>query len=279
MTNSVRIEREGHVAVIVIDNPPVNASSHHVRQGLLAAVREVEGDRDIAAAVVIGAGKTFVAGADIREFDAPIAEPQMPAVIAAIVDSPKPFVAALHGSALGGGFELALACDARIAAPGTRVGLPETALGMIPGAGGTQHLPRIVGLVAAIDMICSARRIPADEALRMGLIDRIAEGDLRAAAIAHALSLGGRKRRLRDLSVPTASASEIEAAAQEALAKGGGARQVAAAIEAVKSAATTPYAEAMAREREVFQALRNSEEAAALRRKFFAERAAAKKKP
>jgi 3-hydroxyacyl-CoA dehydrogenase len=270
----VRVEREGNVAVIVIDNPPVNAGSHAVRQGLLAAVREVDADEDIAGAVLIGAGGTFVAGADIREFGKPLAEPQMPAVIAAIMDSSKPFVAALHGSALGGGFELALACDARIAAPGARVGLPEVTLGMIPGAGGTQHVPPIVGVAAAIDIVCSGRHIKADEAQRLGLVDRIAQGDLRKEAIA--MAPGTAKRRLRDATVPAEDSAKVEEAAQAALKAGRKRPQVVAGIEAVKMAAAMPYAEALAREREVFQKLRASPESAALRHLFFAEREAAK---
>jgi 3-hydroxyacyl-CoA dehydrogenase len=270
----VRVEREGGVAVIVIENPPVNASSHAVRQGLLAAVREVDAESAIAAAVLIGAGRTFVAGADIREFAQPLAEPQMPAVIAAIMDSPKPFVAALHGTALGGGFELALACDARIAAPGTRVGLPEVTLGMIPGAGGTQHVPRIVGVAAAIDIVCSGRHVGADEAQRLGLVDRIAQGGLREEAVA--MAPGTAKRRLREAQVPAEDPARVEEAAQAALKAGRKRPQVAAGIEAVRMAATRPYGEALAHEREIFQKLRASPESAALRHLFFAEREAAR---
>ena len=271
---SVRVERDGDVAVIVIDNPPVNASSHAVRQGLVAAIREVDGDNGVAGAVIIGAGATFVAGADIREFGRPLAEPQMPAVVAAVMDSPKPFVAALHGSALGGGFELALACDARIAAPGTRVGLPEVTLGMIPGAGGTQHVPRIVGIATAIGIVCSGRHIEAGEAQRLGLVDRIAQGDLRKEAVA--MVPGTAKRRLREAKVPPEDAARVEEAAQAALKAGRKRPQVVAGIEAVKMSATKPYAEALAHEREVFQELRASPEAAALRHLFFAEREAVK---
>ena len=274
MTNAVSLERDGAVAVIIIDNPPVNATSVGVRAGLLAAVRAVDADAGIKAAVLIGAGKTFVAGADIREFDAPLADPQMPEVIAAIMDSPKAFVAALHGAALGGGFELALACDSRICATGTRVGLPEVGLGMIPGAGGTQHLPRLVGIAAAIEIVASARHMRADEARKLGLIDRLATGDLRSEAINYAPSV--RKRRVRDLPLPPADAAQVDAAEKAALEAGKHRPQVAAAIAAVRSAATLPYGQALAREREVFQQLRASPEAAALRYVFFAEREAAK---
>jgi 3-hydroxyacyl-CoA dehydrogenase len=198
----------------------------------------------------------------------------MPAVVAAVMDSPKPFVAALHGSALGGGFELALACDARIAAPGTRVGLPEVTLGMIPGAGGTQHVPRIVGIATAIGIVCSGRHIEAGEAQRLGLVDRIAQGDLRKEAVA--MVPGTAKRRLREAKVPAEDAARVEEAAQAALKAGRKRPQVVAGIEAVKMSATKPYAEALAHEREVFQELRASPEAAALRHLFFAEREAVK---
>lgn len=257
------------VSVITIDNAPVNATSHRVRVQLMDAIRTVNEDDGVSAAVLVGAGKTFVAGADIREFGAPLAEPQMPQVIAAIIDSPKPFVAALHGHALGGGFELALACDARIAAAGTRVGLPEVTLGMIPGAGGTQHVPRLVGISRAIDLVCTGRRIDAEEALRLGLIDAIADGDLREAALAHAASLTG-KRRLRELAVPPEDETTIEAACQKVLETQGDSIQVREGIAAVRASATLPYAEALAGEREVFQRLRASDAAAALRAKFFA---------
>ena len=274
MNAAVRIERESGVAVIVIDSPPVNATSHTVRQGLLEAVTGVDGDARVRAAVLVGAGRTFVAGADIREFDRPLAEPQMPQVIAAIVGAAKPFVAALHGAALGGGFELALACDARLAAPGTKVGLPEVTLGMIPGAGGTQHLPRLVGVARAIEIVTSGRRIDAAEALALGLVDRVVADDLRSAAVSHALALQGRKRRLRELPLPEEDAAAVEAATQAARERPGpGVRE---AIEAVMRAATMPYAEALASEREVFQRLRESPEAAELRRRFFAERSARK---
>ena len=172
MTQRVHLERErsddGDVAVVVIDNPPINAGSAEVRRGLLDAIEAVQRDDSIVAAVLIGAGKTFIAGSDIREFGQPLAEPQLPAVIAAIEACAKPFVAALHGAALGGGFELALGCDARVAAPGTVVGLPEVTLGIIPGAGGTQRLPRIVGVPRAIQMVCSGERVRAPRRWPLG---------------------------------------------------------------------------------------------------------------
>ena len=220
MTSPVQLQRDGDIAVIVIDNPPVNAGSAAVRQGLLNAVHTLRDDPTLKGAVLIGAGSTFIAGSDIREFGQPLAEPQLPAVIAAIEDCCKPVVAALHGAALGGGFELALGCDARVAAPGTVVGLPEVTLGIIPGAGGTQRLPRLVGLPRAVQMICSGERVPAATALSQGIVDELAEGDLRAAAIAHARRLAGRKQRLRDRPVPVADAAELKQACEAALKAG-----------------------------------------------------------
>lgn len=271
-----RIERDGDVAVIVIDNPPINAASAAVRQALLAAIATVESDASVKAAVLIGTGKTFIAGSDLREFGQPLAEPQLPAVIQAIERCSKPVVAALHGAALGGGFELALGCDARVAAPGTIVGLPEVTLGIIPGAGGTQRLPRLVGIPRAIAMICSGERVGSAAALAAGLIDAELAGDLRAAAVAHARSLAGGKRRVRDLPVPEAAADAIGEAAAAALKAGKRRPQVQAAIDAVVATARLSIEDGLAAERAVFQRLRVSREAFALRHQFFAERESAK---
>ena len=272
----VRVDRDGSVAVIVIDNPPVNAGSFDVRLGLLEAIRTVAADNAIDAAVIIGAGSTFVAGSDIREFGKPLEEPQLPTVIAAIEACPKPVVAAIHGASLGGGFELALGCDARVCAPGAVVGLPEVTLGMIPGAGGTQRLPRLVGIAAAIEIVCSGRRVSAEEAVRLGMIDKLIEGDLRSGAVLYARAREGRKRRLSEASVPADTHDPVEKAATAALKAGRGRPHIAEAIEAVKSATRLPFVDALAREREVFQRLRSGNEAAALRHLFFAEREASK---
>ena len=272
----VTVEREGTVAVLTIDNPPVNAGSIEVRRALLKAVQDVGDDSATEAAVIIGAGRSFIAGSDIREFGKPLEDPQLPAVIAAIQQCSKPFVAALHGAALGGGFELALGCDARVASPDAVVGFPEVTLGMIPGAGGTQYAPRLTGIVAAIEMICSGRRLRADEARSRGLVDTIIDGDLRSGAIVYAQNLKGRKRPLGRERVPAEDPAAIETAAKATLRAGKNRPPVAAAIEAVMSAATLPFGEALARERSVFQTLRMGSEAAALRHLFFAERQAGK---
>jgi len=272
----VRLERDGDIAVIVIDNPPINAASAAVREGLMGAITAVKSDDSVRAAVLIGAGNTFIAGSDLREFGQPLAEPQLPAVIRAIEECGKPVVAALRGAALGGGFELALGCDARIAAPGTVVGLPEVTLGIIPGAGGTQRLPRIVGIARAIAMVCSGERVASVPALAAGLVDAEAQGDLRAAAVAHAHQLAGRKQRLRDRAVPAAGAEAIAEAAATALKAGKYRPQVQAAVDAIVATARVGFDDGLADERAVFQRLRISREAFALRHQFFAERDSAK---
>ncbi len=275
MSAFVRTEHDADVAVLVIDNPPINAVSIDVRRGLLDEIRRAAADPQIRAMVVMGAGTTFIAGADLREFDRPPADPQLPAVIAAIEASGKPVVAALHGAALGGGLELALGCDARIALAGTVLGLPEVTLGIIPGAGGTQRLPRLVGLPKAISLISAGERVSADAALALGLLDAVVRADLRGAAVAYARNMSG-KIRVRDLAVPGFDASAVAQASAGALRAGKHRPAINAAIEAVVSAATLPIDEALARDRRSFEALRGSVEARALRHQFFAEREAAK---
>ncbi|WP_066159168.1 3-hydroxyacyl-CoA dehydrogenase NAD-binding domain-containing protein [Hydrogenophaga pseudoflava] len=276
MTPRVHLERDGGIAVIVIHNPPINAGSAAVRQGLMTAIETLRSDDTLEGAVLIGAGNTFIAGSDLREFGQPLTEPQLPAVIAAIETCGKPVVAALHGAALGGGFELALGCDARVAAPGAVVGLPEVTLGIIPGAGGTQRLPRIVGIPHAIRMICSGERVPAAAALEAGLVDQIATEDLRATAVAHARQLRGEKRLVRERAVPSTQSAEVGVATTAALKAGKRRPAVLAAIDAITATAHVGFDDGLADERAVFQRLRVSREAFALRHQFFAERDSAK---
>ncbi len=276
LNDRVRIETQTSIAFVIIDNPPVNACSWETRCGLLAAIKQCEHDPAIAAIVVMGASRMFMAGADISEFDGPIRDPQMPAVIAAIEDCAKPVVAAMSGAALGAGFELALACDARIATEDAVLGLPEVLLGVIPGAGGTQRLPRLIGISRAINLIGRGSRVVARAALRDGMIDAIASEDLREQAAQLARSLKGEKRRLRDVLVPPETEAVIEAAGVKTLAQAQGDRAVAAAIASVRKAATLPFEQALAEERAAFQDLRQSREAVAKRYLFFAEREAAR---
>lgn len=260
------------VAHLVIDNPPVNALSHAVRRQLLDAIEFVARDETVKAAVLIGAGRNFVAGSDIREFDGPIAEPSLPVVIAALENCPKTIVAAIRGVALGGGFELALGCDVRIGDADAKIGLPEATLGMIPGAGGTVKLPRLIGTTASIDLICAGIRVPADQALRLGIFDALADADdLENAAGRLALSTG--KHRIRDLSAPPIDGS-FEARAKELVKKARGRAAIPAAIDAVRRAVELPFDVALSQERAVFQDMRVNDEAAALRHVFFAERRA-----
>jgi len=272
----VRIEREQDVGFVVIDNPPVNATSLEVRGGLLDAVNALAGDDGVAAIVLIGAGKTFIAGADIREFGKPMRDPQVPAVIAAIEQCGKPVVAAIAGAALGGGFEIALGCDGRIVTAEAMVGLPEVTLGIIPGAGGTQRLPRLTGLAKAIELIASGRRLKAAEAQQLGLVDDVVASDLRLAAAHRARALGRRKRRISELPVPAEPEEAVARATEDAMKGARGRAAVKEAIEAVRDSTRMPFAAAAEKERATFHRLRESEEAAALRYLFFAAREAAR---
>ncbi|HSN52205.1 MAG TPA: enoyl-CoA hydratase/isomerase family protein, partial [Woeseiaceae bacterium] len=183
MASPVSYERVDGIGVITIDNPPVNALSHAVRQGLHDAIQAAQQD-DSKAVLVICAGRTFIAGADITEFGKPPREPHLPDLCNTIEASLKPVVAAIHGTALGGGLEVAMSCHYRCALPGAKTGLPEVKLGLLPGAGGTQRLPRLVGATAALDMITGGNPVGAAEAASLGLIDMVVDGELRAAALA-----------------------------------------------------------------------------------------------
>ena len=198
--DTVTFTRQGNIGIVTVCNPPVNALSHRVRAGLMECVARGITDKDVAAMVIRCEGRTFMAGADIREFGAPRKEPLIWDVVQYIEDSPKPVVAAIHGTALGGGLEVALGCHFRLAAPGARVGLPEVRLGIIPAAGGTQRLPRLVGARKALDMIVSGSHVPAAEAFAAGLIDEIVDGDLEAGAIAYAGRVVAEKRSIRRVS-------------------------------------------------------------------------------
>lgn len=273
----VRLDRHADIGVIVIDHPPVNATSVAVRAGLVAALDALIADDRLVAGVLACDGPTFVAGADIREFGKPPVPPHLTEVIAAIEASPKPIVAAIHGTALGGGLELALGCHGRIATAEARLGLPEVTLGLIPGAGGTQRLPRLVGMLSALDLAATGKRITAADALAIGLIDAVAGPDLRGEAMARARALvGAGPRPLSAREVPPVDAAAFDAAAGRIVAKARGQRSPARAIEALRLAASLPFAEGMARERAIFVEERDGPQSKALRHAFFAEREAAK---
>lgn len=272
--NKLKITIHDGVLVMEIINPPVNALSQPVRAELLAAIKQLSETSGLLGGILLGAGSNFVAGADIKEFGKPPMEPLLPDVLAAIEACPKPVVAALHGAALGGGLELALACDARIALPDTVVGLPEVTLGIIPGAGGTQRLPRLTGLAAAIRLICSGEKLKAEAARHLGVVDEVVVDGLQSAAIAWLKGARAGKRIVGNLNVVIESEDTIITAEQAALRAGKSRPAVEAAIALVKEAASVPFAEALTHERAVFQTLRASSEAAALRHMFFAEREA-----
>ncbi|MFD0669661.1 3-hydroxyacyl-CoA dehydrogenase NAD-binding domain-containing protein [Ramlibacter sp. MAHUQ-53] len=273
-SDALRQDRDGEVLVLTIAHPPINAMSTVLRAALLEALRALDADDSLRGAVVRGEGSTFIAGADLREFGRPLEEPQLPQVLDAIERCRKPVVAAMHGAALGAGLELALSCDARIAAPGTVIGLPEVTLGILPGAGGTQRLPRVVGVARALELIGKGERIKAERALALGIVDAVATGDLTQAAVARVRELAGAKRRVSERPVPADAPGALEAAEAAVLKAGKRRPAVLAAVEAVKNAARLPFADGIALERGMFIKLRSSPEAYALRHLFFAERQA-----
>ncbi|KNG92330.1 3-hydroxyacyl-CoA dehydrogenase NAD-binding domain-containing protein [Pseudaestuariivita atlantica] len=268
---TVSVTRTGAIARVTIDNPPVNAASHAVRSGLMKAVADCEADAAVTAVILHCAGRTFVAGADIREFDAPPQEPHLPDVIAAIEGASKPWIAVLHGTVLGGGLELAMGCHARVAAPGTRLGLPEVNLGLIPGAGGTVRLPRLVPADVALTMIAGGKPVPADAALASGLIDAVAGGDLLDAATALAGDVTPEPTLDRAVRAPQ-DRDAFDRQAATLVAKARGQVSVAEAVRAVERALDLPAAEALAAERAAFLDLKGHPQARALRYIFFAER-------
>lgn len=275
-SESVSARLEDDVLVVTIDNPPVNALSAPVRSGVMAAL-DYAASLDAAAGIVLtGAGSTFIGGADIREFGKPPLEPMLPEVIERIETFGKPVVAAVNGAALGGGCEVALACHGRIAGEKASFGLPEVKLGMVPGAGGTQRLPRLIGAVTAIDLVGTGRTVKAGEAVALGIADRIAANPV-GAAIALVRELAGKPlRRTGMIGVPAVDPAEIAAAEAKVLAKARGQSAPAEAVRLVKAACELDLRQGLAEERATFQRLRDSRESAALRHVFFAERAVGK---
>lgn len=272
----VTIAREGDIAVVTVDNPPVNALGLALRQGLWDAVATLDADAEVRAAVLICAGRTFIAGADVTEFGKPPQEPHLPDLVDQMEGAQKPWVAAIHGSALGGGFEVAMGCRFRVALDIASVGLPEVSLGIVPGASGTVRTPRLAGVESAVDLVTSGKPVSAAKALSLGLIDAVFAGDLLANAVAFA-----RDALTRDLPPPV-SARPITAPdpafwddKRKTVAKAAkGADAPLRALDCLRKAVEAPFAEAMAFERQTFLDLRNSDQAAALRHVFFAERAA-----
>ena len=282
MSQPVTLSNHGPIAVITIDNPPVNALSPGVPESLASLIVTAILDPAIDAIVIIGGGRTFVAGADINEFAKSIAAgkgggPDLTPLLTAIEVSPKPVVVAIHGAALGGGLELAMAAHYRIAVPDAQVGLPEANLGIVPGAGGTQRLPRLVGMAKAAEMIVSGQLIKAPAALELGLLDRLVEGDLLPGALAFAKEIAA-KRPLPKTRERTLEPDPAGIAAARDLARKTRRNQTAPgmALEALESAATLSFEEGLKKEREISALSLTSDQASALIHAFIAERAVAK---
>ncbi|HEX3351093.1 MAG TPA: 3-hydroxyacyl-CoA dehydrogenase NAD-binding domain-containing protein [Acetobacteraceae bacterium] len=266
---------EDGIAVVRIANPPVNALSAPVRAGLVEAVRRADTDPAAAAIVIAAEGRTFVAGADITEFGKPPVPPTLPDVIAAFDLAQKPMVAAIGGAALGGGLELTLGCHARVASPAAKLGLPEVKLGLLPGAGGTQRLPRLIGAEPALKLMADGNPISAAEAAAFGLVDEVAAGDLLQAAKAKARTLVGRDL-LRSRDAAELGPRQAFEAAAALLKRHSDSPSVAACVDAVRAAFDLPFEEGMARERAHFMGLLQDPRSKALRHVFFAEREAAR---
>lgn len=269
----VSYERHGEAAVVTFDNPPLNVFGQAMRAGLQAAIARARAERP-GRLILTGAGRAFVAGADAKEFDGPPLAPQLNDVLAELVDLPCPTVAAMAGPALGGGLEIALACRMRVAAPGATLGQPEVALGLVPGAGATQRLPRLIGMAAAVDLIGQGRSVTAAQALDLGLVDVLAEDPL-AAALSLPQETLRRAIAADHRPAPLPDGAAITAAHAQANRRAAGQEAPHLAIDLVAAAATEPLDQALLRERATFIARRPSAQARALRHIFFAERAAA----
>jgi 3-hydroxyacyl-CoA dehydrogenase len=287
MSELVLLNKQDDVAVVTINNPPVNALSPGVPEGIEAAIGAAERDSGVCAMVVIGGGRTFIAGADIKELEKAAGgegtPPALHGMLAKIEDCRKPVVMAIHGTALGGGLETAMAGHYRVASPAAQAGQPEVNLGIIPGAEGTQRLPRLVGIGAAIDMCVSGRPVAAAEALELGLIDRIIEGDLLTGAVAFAREMAARggphpktRERREKLGTPEANAPLFAAGREQARKTRRNMTAPMLAIDALEAAATLPFEEGAKREREIISECLASDQARALIHAFFAERAVSK---
>ena len=283
MSEVVKVERRDAVAIVTVNSPPVNALSAAVRKGIADGVKSAEADASVKAIVIACAGRTFIAGADITEFGKPPQSPSLHEVIEVIENSSKPVVAAIHGTALGGGLELALGAHFRVATKDAKLGLPEVKLGLLPGAGGTQRLPRAVGPELAVKMIVGGDPIGAADALKNGLIDEVVDGEPAVGGEAFARKVLAEKRPLRKLrdddsklAAAKADKSIFTNAAAAANKRNRGLEAPLAAAEAVSHSLDQPFDQALKSERDLFLKLMNGEQSKAQRYAFFSEREAAK---
>ncbi len=280
-TVPVRLEREGDIGLIVVDYPPVNALGPGVAEGIIDCLNRANADAAVKAIVLMGAGRSFIAGADIRGFGTNRKRLPIGSRSYDVLDrSEKPVVAAIHGYALGGGLENAMACHYRVAVPSAKVGLPEVQIGILPGGGGTQRLPRLAGAKTALEMIVTGRHVPAPEAAKLGILDQVLPDgtDLRAGAIAFARSIADRRPlpRVRDRSVQLDDPGIFDAMRKSIARRARNQKAPYHCIAAVEAACMLPFDDGMRREAELFGELENSDEARALRYAFFAEREVAK---
>jgi len=281
-TGPISTRKHGDVLIILSNNPPVNALSAAVRDGLVKAIEQAEADDSVNAVVIACEGQTFFAGADVSEFGTPKAfqQPMLPQVVDRIEGCTKPVVAAIHGTALGGGLEVALACHYRVADPSAKLGTPEVKLGLLPGAGGTQRLPRVAGVRKALEMCATGNPMGAKQAFECGLVDRLCEGDL----IPHAVGYAEEVRNVRPLQksserqdrIAEADASVFDDFLKENGKRFRGFEAPLKNVEAVRVATQKPYAEGVLEERKLFMELMSGQQSAAQRYFFFAERKANK---
>src|SRR5580704_7681958 len=286
MSELVSLTKQGDVAVITIDNPPVNALSPGVPEGISAALDKIADDPEIHAAVLIGAGKTFVAGADIKEFGKLTSGktqrgPGLLPVLLKIEDSKKPVIVAIHGQAFGGGLELAMSGHYRVASPTAQVGQPEVKLGIIPGAAGTQRLPRLAGVAAAVEMCTDGKPVPAGQALKLGIIDKLVEGELLAGAVAFAREVAAKpapktRERNEKLGTPAENATIFASARESVRKKQRGLKAPLAAVDAIEAATREPFEQGCATEQKIFMECLHSDQSKALIHVFFGEREVAK---
>ena len=285
MSDAVSVSNRDGVAVVTLNNPPVNGLGFAVRTGLQAALETAATDDAVRALVITGSGRMFSGGADISEFGKtpPPGTPHLPTLIDAIEASEKPVVAAIHGVALGGGFEVALGCHVRLAAPGTRVGLPEVTLGILPGAGGTQRLPRLIGIPAALDVIVSGKMVPSAEARALGMIDDVVGGDIVDAAVSRARRMVAESQPPRRTSalddrvaVARGKPEIFEQFRKKMARRARGFDAPYACVDCIEAAVNQPFAEGLDTERETFLRLVASDQSTAQRHAFFAEREVAK---
>lgn len=285
MSEVVTYSREGSVGVIAVNYPPVNALSHAVRSGLVAALEQGQKDSETKVLLLVCEGRTFIAGADIREFGKPMQEPSLPVVVEQFENSGKPLVAAIHGTALGGGLETALGCHYRVALSSAKVGLPEVKLGLLPGAGGTQRLPRLAGAQKALEMITSGEFVGAKDALAFGIVDAVDDGtDVKAAGLAYAKQIADEDkpvRRVRDLTDKIAADKDSDIFEQFRATlqkKARGQFSPFKCVDAIEAAFNLPFPEGVKRERELFMECMDSPQRGGLIHSFFAEREVSKVK-